>query len=33
MNKRHIFDEPIEGMSAWSDLNAGKSTRRTHRVT
>jgi len=32
MSERHIFDELVEGMSAWSDLNAGKTTLKTHRV-
>ncbi|QWA13064.1 type II toxin-antitoxin system MqsA family antitoxin [Sodalis ligni] len=32
MSKRDIFNELIEGMQAWSDMNAGKITLKSHRV-
>lgn len=32
MSERDIFNELLEGMSAWSEHNRGKKTLRTHRV-
>ncbi len=32
MSERNIFDELVQGMEAWSGLNAGKTTLKTHRV-
>lgn len=32
MKERFISNELVEGMAAWTDLNAGKATLKTHRV-
>ncbi|EGY28137.1 putative transcriptional regulator [Candidatus Regiella insecticola 5.15] len=33
MNERNIFDELIQGMEAWSNMNAGKKTLKVHRIS
>lgn len=33
MKKRNLFAELVEGMDAWGELNAGKKTLKTHRLS
>lgn len=33
MKKRQLFNELVEGMDAWGEMNAGKKTLKTHRLS
>ncbi|EGY29575.1 putative transcriptional regulator [Candidatus Regiella insecticola 5.15] len=33
MNERNIFDELMQGMEAWGNMNAGKETLKIHRLS
>ncbi|MBV4365679.1 helix-turn-helix domain-containing protein [Erwinia sp. BNK-24-b] len=33
MKKRQLFTELVEGMDAWGEMNAGKKTLKTHRLS
>ncbi|EHD19785.1 MULTISPECIES: helix-turn-helix domain-containing protein [Brenneria] len=32
MSNRNLFDELVDGMKAWGEMNAGKKTLKSHRV-